>query len=89
MINLRLATNNKIARNINDTRMAQLEGEGVVYTALSEGDVKSLKDTVENELLLKEGAQVMFTRNDPLGRWVNGTLGTVTKLTEDGITVEI
>ena len=88
-LKITLATNNKIARNINDTRMAQLEGEGIVYTALSEGDVKSLKDTVENELLLKEGAQVMFTRNDSLGRWVNGTLGTVTKLTEDGIAVEI
>lgn len=35
------------------------------------------------------GAQVMFTRNDPFGRWVNGTLATVTKLVEDGIAVEI
>ena len=31
----------------------------------------------------------MFTRNDTFGRWVNGTLGTVSKLTDEGIAVDI
>ena len=88
-LKITLATNNRIAKNINDARMSALEGEEFVYTAESEGDIRNLKDSVENELLLKEGAQVMFTRNDPFGRWVNGTLGTVSKLTDEGIVVDI
>lgn len=88
-LKITLATNNRIAKNINDGRMSALEGEEFVYTAESEGDIRNLKDSVENELLLKEGAQVMFTRNDPFGRWVNGTLGTVSKLTDEGIAVDI
>src|SRR5690606_7560837 len=31
-------------------------------------------------LELKPGAQVMFLRNDSDGRWVNGTIGTVTRV---------
>lgn len=88
-LKITLATNNRIAKNINDARMAALEGEEFIYTAESEGDIRNLKDSVENELLLKKGAQVMFTRNDSFGRWVNGTLGTVTKLTDEGIAVDI
>jgi tetratricopeptide (TPR) repeat protein len=38
-------------------------------------------------LKLKVGAQVMFTRNDPKRRWVNGTIGTVSKLSKDEINV--
>ena len=88
-LKITLATNNRIAKNINDTRMAELKGTEFIYTAESEGDIRNLKDSVDNELILKEGAQVMFTRNDSLGRWVNGTLGTVIKLTEEGIAVDI
>jgi ATP-dependent exoDNAse (exonuclease V) alpha subunit len=37
------------------------------------------------ELLeLAAGARVMAVRNDPQGRWVNGSLGTVTRLADDG-----
>jgi ATP-dependent exoDNAse (exonuclease V) alpha subunit len=34
----------------------------------------------DEELQLKPGAQVMFLRNDPDGRWVNGTIGRVSKI---------
>jgi ATP-dependent DNA helicase PIF1 len=40
-------------------------------------------------LTLKVGAQVMFTKNDDLKRWVNGTIGMVVELDEDTIHVEI
>lgn len=40
-------------------------------------------------LELKQGAQVMFVRNDPGRRWVNGTIGQVTAFGPDGIQVEI
>ena len=40
-------------------------------------------------LVLKVGTQVMFTRNDALHRWVNGTLGTVVELDEKVVKVKI
>ena len=88
-LKITLATNNKVAKRINDDRMDGLDSEAFVYTAIHEGDTRTLKDSVESELILKEGAQVMFTRNDSLSRWVNGTLGTVKKLTQDGIVVKL
>ena len=41
------------------------------------------------KLRLKVGAQVMFTRNDQQKRWANGTLGKVSKLTKDEISVTL
>ena len=40
-------------------------------------------------LELKQGAQVMFVRNDPGRRWVNGTIGRVTAFGPESIQVEI
>ncbi|WP_337043789.1 ATP-dependent DNA helicase [Emticicia sp. 17c] len=40
-------------------------------------------------LKLKVGAQVMMIKNDSLKRWVNGTVGHISKLTETAIWVEI
>jgi ATP-dependent exoDNAse (exonuclease V) alpha subunit len=39
------------------------------------------------QLTLKRGARVIFTQNDPDGRWVNGSLGTVKALDEESVTV--
>jgi ATP-dependent DNA helicase PIF1 len=37
--------------------------------------------------VLKVGARVMATRNDTQKRWINGSLGTVTRLVDQDITV--
>jgi ATP-dependent exoDNAse (exonuclease V) alpha subunit len=42
----------------------------------------------ETELVLKEGARVIFIRNDRYRRWVNGNTGVVTRLDEDEIEVK-
>jgi len=39
-------------------------------------------------LVLKPGAQVMFTRNDEMKRWVNGSMGVVQSLGDDQVVVE-
>ena len=44
---------------------------------------------IMNVLKLKRGALVMLVANDPLGRWVNGTLGIVSSLQDDEIKVSI
>jgi ATP-dependent exoDNAse (exonuclease V) alpha subunit len=40
-------------------------------------------------LVLKEGALVMFRQNDPELKYVNGTLGTITKLKDNEVRVEL
>ena len=43
----------------------------------------------EKDLKLKVGAQIMLTKNDPNGRWVNGTIGFIDKLEKDKIYVKL
>jgi ATP-dependent exoDNAse (exonuclease V) alpha subunit len=44
---------------------------------------------ITDSLYLKKGALVMMVANDPGHRWVNGTLGIVSNLSKDGISVAI
>jgi ATP-dependent DNA helicase PIF1 len=81
----RLMTTNAQADGINDAELAALPGELREYHALDEGDGYQLeklrKDcTSPTVLRLKVGARVSFTKNDPDGRWVNGSTGTVVAL---------
>lgn len=65
------------ARAINESRLNTLEGELHTFDVTLEGDCKRVGEIAEEHLMLKEGAQVMFTKNDKDGKWVNGTVGTV------------
>lgn len=81
----RLVTHNRQADAVNQRRLDALPGEKFIYPAVEEGDADLLEQIDKNcgspkKLELKVGARVMFTRNDPMGRWVNGSLGIVTAL---------
>ncbi|MBQ3927403.1 MAG: hypothetical protein II710_02010, partial [Clostridia bacterium] len=77
------------AQSINENRLRRLGGDQKVFIATYTGSFKpGYADVVESELSLKLGAQVMFIKNDPMRRWVNGTLGTVVGLAEDQVEVE-
>ena len=52
------------------------------YTGSLYGTFKQKNLPAPFELVLKVGAQVMFTQNDPNKAWVNGTIGTVVRLEE-------
>jgi ATP-dependent DNA helicase PIF1 len=43
---------------------------------------------VPSELKLKVGCKVLFVKNDPGYRWINGTRGTIKNISEDKITVK-
>jgi len=75
-----LATTNATVNRINATALARLGG--VVKTAKAEvsGDFGGRTYPADESLELKVGAQVMFLRNDADQRWVNGSVGTVTKI---------
>ena len=82
-----LASLNKTADTINQQRLAEIEAEEYTYEGTVQGKFEEKRFPVDMSLKLKVGAQVMFTRNDQQKRWVNGTIGTVTKLTKDEIQV--
>ncbi|MBR2146656.1 MAG: AAA family ATPase, partial [Muribaculaceae bacterium] len=84
-----LATRRDTVDSINDAHMQALDTpeyvfNGVVTDVFPDNDLPTSK-----ELTLKQGAQVIFIRNDREGRWVNGSLGKVYRLDEDGIQVEL
>lgn len=84
-----LTSRNDSADAINQKRLAEIDAEEFVYEGTVQGRFEEKRLPVEMELKLKVGAQVMFTRNEPQKRWVNGTIGTVVKLSKDEIQVAV
>lgn len=85
-----LCATNAVADRYNVQGLASLEGAATRYTGAFEGETpRTMGDRfpAPMELTLKRGARVIFTQNDPEGRWVNGSLGTVRTLDEESITV--
>ena len=77
-----LFTHNAAVDEINHRALAKLGGKTQSFVMTAKGPdpfVQALKrGCLSPEALeLKEGAVVMFTKNDPAGRYVNGTLGVV------------
>ncbi|MFH1075017.1 MAG: AAA family ATPase [Candidatus Firestonebacteria bacterium] len=89
-----LTTTNKAAAGINEDQLSKLKGRPHEYKAKTEGNIESGYFPTDNTLRLKKGAQIMMLNNEPAGRWVNGTLGTIvdfhknTDSLEDCIVVE-
>ncbi|HEU0256567.1 MAG TPA: AAA family ATPase [Microbacteriaceae bacterium] len=88
-----LATRNDAVRRINRRRLEGLSGPLLTAEAEIDGDFGSRAYPAETTLELKEGAQVMFLRNDTAPgaeppRWVNGTVGTVVKI-DRNVVVEV
>lgn len=84
-----LACYAKDASHINERRLAGLPGKETAYHAEYEGEYGRVTDAAEKVLTLKPAAQVMFTRNDSEGRWVNGTIGKVADLSERCVRVSL
>lgn len=85
---IRLTTHNRQADNINQQKMESLKTRLYTFYAEIEGNFPENSLPAEKVLQLKEGAQVMFLRNDREGRYFNGKIATVTEIDyDDGITV--
>ena len=88
----RLYTHNENVDRINAESLGQIKGNSHVFQMTSRGRqslVESLKaQCLSPETLeLKEGASVMFTRNNFDAGYVNGTLGTVVGFSSLGIPI--
>ena len=75
-----LATTNVTVTRINATQLAKLPGRVLTARAEVSGEFGGRAYPADEALELKPGAQVMFLRNDSDQRWVNGSIGTVTKI---------
>jgi hypothetical protein len=86
---IHLTTHNRKADSINGEALKELPGSLFTYDAMIEGDFNEYLYPVEAVLELKEGAQVMFLKNDYSGeaRYFNGKIGTVSSLSEDEIRI--
>ncbi len=85
-----LATHNEMARNINAAELNKLSAASHTYRVEVEGDFPETAYPADELLYLKEGAQVMFIKNDAdkAKRFFNGKIGTVTALEQDEISVQ-
>lgn len=91
-------TRDKVER-INEGMLACIDDQPMyTYEACVQGDFREKEFPTQKILKLKVGARVMMLRNDTgtpsdrpeeKGRWVNGTLGVVSKLSADSIWVMI
>jgi ATP-dependent exoDNAse (exonuclease V) alpha subunit len=84
-----LTPNNANAFRINQTRLAELKGDSRKFPADVQGQFDEKSFPTESDLELKVGARVMLIRNDPEGRWVNGTLAHVEGFGAKSVIVKI
>lgn len=84
-----LTTSNAIAREENQRRLAQLTTRKFVFAADATGDFSKDQMPAAEFLELKRGAQVIFIRNDPNGRWVNGTIGIVDFIEQERLDIRV
>lgn len=86
-----LASTNKIVDSINKKQLEQLSGREFIYTANVRGNFKENDFPTDKKINLKKGAQIMMIKNDSDSRkrWSNGSLGVVTRLTDNSISVQL
>ena len=84
-----LTATNELANNINRQRLEGLPTQPHVFEAKLEGQFDPRAMPTDDPLILKRGARVMLTRNDPQGRWVNGSLGEVMGFDDKAVRVRI
>jgi len=83
-----LTATNAIADRYNKKGLQDLRSEVVQYECTTKGRFTASRMPVPEQLSLKKGARVMAVRNDPMKRWVNGSLGTIMDLSAEEVFVK-
>jgi ATP-dependent DNA helicase PIF1 len=89
-----LTTHNYKAQKINELELNKLTSFSYSFTAEIDGDFKSSMYPTDEKIILKEGAQIMFIKNDSdvEKSYYNGKLAKVSSIYEDddyGIVIEV
>ena len=78
-----LATRRDVVNFINEKKLAELPGDATILKGEIKGEFPESSLPTQMELEVKPGAQIIFIKNDPDKRWVNGTLGTIAGIDEE------
>ena len=86
---IRLTTHNNLANFYNESELQKLPGRSYQYHAEIKGTFPEYSYPTAETLVLKEGAQVMFVKNDPSGEhnYYNGRIGRVMEASDNRLTV--
>lgn len=84
---IRLTTHNSKADDYNNYELLALKTPSYTFEAEIEKEFPPSDYPTDMRLTLKAGAQVMFLKNDPKGRYYNGRIGHVTYVDERQILV--
>ena len=87
--NIVLATRRDNVDYTNQSELDKLPTESVTFDGKIRGEFPESSLPTLLHLELKEGAQVIFVKNDPEKRWVNGTLGNITGIDEEHATLDV
>ena len=76
---IRLTTHNRMAQTYNETQLNLLKAKEMTFVAEIRKNFPETSYPADEQLVLKEGAQVMFIKNDPNPgkEYYNGKIGTV------------
>ena len=86
---IRLTTHNNLANFYNESELQKLPGRSYQYRAEVKGTFPEYSYPTAETLVLKEGAQVMFVKNDPSGEhnYYNGRIVRVMEASDNRLTV--
>ena len=86
---IRLTTHNNIANYYNESELQKLPSQAFIYRAEISGTFPDYSYPTAETLVLKEGAQVMFVKNDPSGKhlYYNGRIGQVVEASPTSLSV--
>ena len=86
---IQLVTHNAQADRINRSELEKIDASTYTFTAKVKGKFPEYSYPTDYKLELKEGAQVMFVKNDPDHRYFNGSIGHIAKISAKGFTVRL
>lgn len=84
-----LATRRDVVDHINQRNLDEIDGKKYMFMGEVTGDFPSNSLPTSMELELKVGAQVIFIKNDQDKQWVNGTIGVVESINDNGESLNV
>lgn len=79
-----LAARRDVVDHINQQNLSAIEGDPIVFEGEIKGEFPESMLPTLLDLELKVGAQIIFIKNDQDHRWVNGTIGMITGIDDEG-----
>ena len=84
-----IATHNRIVDSTNSRKLEELSTELKVFKAETSGTFPEMMLPTESNLNLKEGAQIMFIKNDLNKKYYNGKIAKIKKIEKDKLIIAL